>query len=654
LVFASCRDLKGNELHTNFNISSNGEAIRFLNKDNSVIETATVPALGPDQAYARLPNGSGAFTVVTQPSPAAVNINTPVAPNPDAVNITINELVTNNVNNTNLNLVTYPGGNQQDWIELYNKGSVAVNLQGLKLADVNNTWILPARTMNPGQYLLIFASGQNLTGTELHTNFTMSATQGTTIRFLNKDNTVIESVTVGSLNADQAFARLPNGTGSFSVVTQPSPAAANINSAVLANPDAANITVNEVVSDNVNNLNLNTGIYPGGSHQDWIELYNKGTVAVNLQGLKLADKSNTTWVLPDHTMNPGDYLLIFASGLNLTGTELHTNFSISSTQGDMIQFLNKNNAVIESVVVPPLAPDQSYARIPNGTGSFVIDTQPTPAAANTNAPVVPNPNAANITINELLIDNVNNVNLNLGTYPGGDRKDWIELFNKGSVAVDLGGMKLQDSQNTTWVFPSRTMNPGDYLVVFASGLDLKGSELHTNFALSSTGETVRLLNKDNAVVQSITSPVLGQDISMARLPNGTGTGFGLTTQPTPGALNASVKLRMATVQDGLIGIVSMNPGGPNCPTITGYPVCKEYLYGGIVTLSPNLILSRTRFAGCSLAQCPGTGLCPLVLTANETVVTATFSGAVQMMSPQDGTQLYQPNALLSLDQGSHV
>ncbi len=55
----------------------------------------------------------------------------------------------------------------------------------------------------------------------------------------------------------------------------------------------------------------------------------------------------------------------------------------------------------------------------------------------------------------------------------GAAADWIELLNRGSTGVDLGGWGLSDRTNAPmkWVFPQRPLGPGQRLVVFASGKD---------------------------------------------------------------------------------------------------------------------------------------------------------------------------------------
>lgn len=82
----------------------------------------------------------------------------------------------------------------------------------------------------------------------------------------------------------------------------------------------------------------------------------------------------------------------------------------------------------------------------------------------------------------------------------GELTDWIELYNYGSAAVDLGGMSLTDNANDPgrWVFPAVTLQPGQYLVVHASGKDRKtGLRLHTNFRLNLHGDYLGLYNAES-------------------------------------------------------------------------------------------------------------------------------------------------------------
>jgi len=105
--------------------------------------------------------------------------------------------------------------------------------------------------------------------------------------------------------------------------------------------------------------------------------------------------------------------------------------------------------------------------------------------------------------------------------------DWIELHNSGSTAVDLTGWHLTDdpSRPTRWTFPSESIGPGAYLVVFASGRNTRdpAGYLHTNFQLSTEGETVLLVRPDGLTVASrLNDPVRPQldNVAFGRLDGG--------------------------------------------------------------------------------------------------------------------------------------
>jgi hypothetical protein len=78
----------------------------------------------------------------------------------------------------------------------------------------------------------------------------------------------------------------------------------------------------------------------------------------------------------------------------------------------------------------------------------------------------------------------------------GDYSDWIEIHNPTAETIDLAGWHLSDRADdlTMWTFPAVTLEPGAYLLVFASNKDRRvpGQPLHTNFALSAAGEYLAL------------------------------------------------------------------------------------------------------------------------------------------------------------------
>lgn len=89
----------------------------------------------------------------------------------------------------------------------------------------------------------------------------------------------------------------------------------------------------------------------------------------------------------------------------------------------------------------------------------------------------------------------------------GISSDWIEIFNAGDTSVDLNGWYLTDdaADLSKWQFPDvdeSILDPGEYLVVFASGDSIPdpAGNLHTNFRLSAPGEHVALVNPGLTVV----------------------------------------------------------------------------------------------------------------------------------------------------------
>ncbi|MBI5388191.1 MAG: lamin tail domain-containing protein [Verrucomicrobia bacterium] len=81
--------------------------------------------------------------------------------------------------------------------------------------------------------------------------------------------------------------------------------------------------------------------------------------------------------------------------------------------------------------------------------------------------------------------------------------DWLEIFNPNSNAVSLAGWSLSDdpAEPGKWVFPARTLNAGQYLLLFASAKDRKAptgtNRLHLNFTLSGSGEFLGLFSSES-------------------------------------------------------------------------------------------------------------------------------------------------------------
>jgi len=130
-----------------------------------------------------------------------------------------------------------------------------------------------------------------------------------------------------------------------------------------------------------------------------------------------------------------------------------------------------------------------------------------------------------------------------------ESSDWIEVHNPDPTPVNLGGWYLTDtaSNRTRWQFPSVTLAPGAYLVVFASNKNRRdpASELHTNFALGADGEYLALVKPDGVTVTSEYAPSFpaqSNDVSYGlATPVTSPPQAGFFRRPTPGAANGPVE-----------------------------------------------------------------------------------------------------------------
>jgi len=131
----------------------------------------------------------------------------------------------------------------------------------------------------------------------------------------------------------------------------------------------------------------------------------------------------------------------------------------------------------------------------------------------------------------------------------GDFPGWIELHNRSLRPVNLGGWHLTDDfrNPTRWTFPPVTLDPGAFLVVFASGKDRTNrvDDLHANFRLDPKGRFLGLARPGGTLFEDEFQPrypALPGDVSFGVLEAGLDSPFhlrrhGLFVTPTPGETN---------------------------------------------------------------------------------------------------------------------
>ncbi len=150
---------------------------------------------------------------------------------------------------------------------------------------------------------------------------------------------------------------------------------------IAGTPAFAQVTLNEFLASNGRGL-----VDADGDTSDWIELFNGGATAVNLQGWSVTDDANLPrkWVFPSVQIPANGYLLVFASGKNRTNpaAPLHANFSLS-VDGEYLGLYRPEGGAAASEFAPtypPQRPDISYGR---RAGQLFFFDPPSPRVGNT-------------------------------------------------------------------------------------------------------------------------------------------------------------------------------------------------------------------------------------------------------------------------------
>jgi hypothetical protein len=179
-------------------------------------------------------------------------------------------------------------------------------------------------------------------------------------------------------------------------------------------------SVSDVVINEMMASNTQTAADQDGEYDDWIELYNTSANPVDLSGWFLSDNVDNLgkYDFPDGTVIGGHGFLIVWADEDGSQSGLHANFKLSAS-GEQLYLVNPDTAIVQEVIFFQQQTDKGYARVPNGTGNFVIQAptfnQPndlTNAAEETNGDpsrlvIFPNPNSGQLTIKTTSLGNDN-------------------------------------------------------------------------------------------------------------------------------------------------------------------------------------------------------------------------------------------------------
>lgn len=167
-------------------------------------------------------------------------------------------------------------------------------------------------------------------------------------------------------------------------------------------------------------------------------------------------------------------------------------------------------------------------------------------------------------INEIMVSNAS-AHMETDFY---NFEDWVEIYNKGTSAVNLSTFYISDDTDYKfkWQLPSYNLGAGKYYVVYC---DKKATGKHTNFGLSTDGESVILTNSSGIVVDRMRYEQQYADVSYGRNPTDQETWLYCST-PTPGVSNSvtavteqAAKANFSIPAGRLSSATSLTLTGPN-------------------------------------------------------------------------------------------
>jgi hypothetical protein len=316
-------------------------------------------------------------------------------------------------------------------------------------------------------------------------------------------------------------------------------------------PSAVTIRINEILANNVS-------AYPvGATRPDVIELYNYGTLPVNLGNFSVSDDAGVPrkFVIPVGTTIPaGGYLVLLGNAPD-ANPGIHIGFGLDG-DGDGFALYPPNAVVgtdpVDAVEFGLQLPDFSIGRI-GLAGTWTLNN-PTPLASN--SAVVLGSNTG-LKINEWCGSNDFIVS-----------NDFLELYNPNPLPVSIGGMMLSaDLQvNAQHIIAPLSFMQGSGFARFIADSDTGAGANHLSWSISKLRESMRLLTETGTIVDQVVSGPQRSDISEGRTTDGSSS-FTFFTLPTPGYSNGTVLTAQRDVLDNLrITELMYNPsGGSNAP-----------------------------------------------------------------------------------------
>lgn len=341
---------------------------------------------------------------------------------------------------------------------------------------------------------------------------------------------------------------------------------------------AQNIKINEVSA--VNTIHFDED----GDSPDWLELRNFGTSSVSLAGWQLTDNLDNEehWTFPDVTIAPNEHLLIWASDKNRNTIFTGRTFI---TQGNQFRYLIPFQDVDNNWKAIDFN-DSNWATGASGFGYNDGDDATEVPYGTRSVFIRKKFNVTNVNqVEKLLLDmdyddgfiayingtevarsNVAGINPPYDALAFANRE--AEIYNNGlpvRYTLDNPEAFLQNGENVLSIqVHNATAQSSDMsLIPFLSAMynisTTDGSQpevlipiptgsLHTDFKISSEGETIYLLNPAGNIVDEIATTTLTADVSIG-IPFENSEELTYFTSTTPGEPNGG---------PDLAGIISEN------------------------------------------------------------------------------------------------
>lgn len=369
-----------------------------------------------------------------------------------------------------------------DWIELYNASASPKDISGYKVYDdPTSKYTLPNGTSVPANgHLVIHCDDLN---TGLHTNFKLTSS-GETVYLENKGGELIDKVVFPALNDGQSYGRFPDGSATFKISGTTTQGSSNGSTSA---PVIVSVTRTPLVVTSDDDVTVKAKLES-----------NSGVSSV-----KLYYRINNT----------GSYS---SAAMTLSGDSYSATIPKANVQGRV----------------------DYYVEVKSNEGATVLS--PFDAPQDTHKYLMTNDELPKLVINEFMASNTSFYADNSSGVEEFD--DWIEIYNYGTVAVNIAGMYLSDDMSNPFnhKIPDgnpalTTIQPGGYLIIWADN-DKDDGPLHLDFSLSADGEEVGLYYLDGRTIDETFFTQQEANTSMARIPNGTGN-FVVDNTPTPGAAN---------------------------------------------------------------------------------------------------------------------